>query len=314
MNNTRPDDADFRATGRVSAYDAETAATPAGGGELRRLTAAARIAAFIGVSLVALVVVPALVYPFFRLANSIAGERLIGYSVIGCVAMLVATVVTVRLFRERWSETTRLGADALGAWPVVGGFSAGWFAITVPIGLLIWLGVLHVVPAEPGSWGQGALLAFAILVPAALTEELALRGYAFTLMLRAWGPATAIGVTSVAFGLLHVFNPGVTLQSVAMVTLAGVFLALVRVAFNSLWAAWLAHLAYNFVQAAVFHTTVSGLAIPQPNYRTVPAGPDWLTGGAWGPEAGAAAGGGMLVVSFLLAVHAGWVRNPLRAR
>jgi hypothetical protein len=310
MNSTRPGDADFRATGRVSAYDMPQPTEP----PIGRVTAAGRIAAFIGISLVALFVVPALVYPFFRIANAVAGERLIGYSVIGCVALLVATAVTVRLFGEPWREATRLGRDALGAWPVVGGFAAGWFAIAVPIGLLIWLGVLHIVPAEPGSWEQGALLALAILVPAALTEELALRGYAFNLLLRAWGPVTAIGLTSVAFGLLHLFNPGVTVQSVAMVSLAGVFLGIVRLAFNSLWAAWLAHLAYNFVQAAVFHTTVSGLAIPQPNYRTVAAGPDWLTGGAWGPEAGVPAAGGMLVISFLLAVHAGWVRNPLRAR
>lgn len=312
MNTTRPGDADVRATGRVVLGDPPTSLMP--GPPLRRMVAAGRIGAFIGLSLVALVVVPALVYPFVQLANAAAGTRLIGYSVIGCVALLVATAVAVRIFREPWREATRLGVDALGAWPVVGGLSAGWFAIAIPTGLLIWLGVLHVVPAEPGNWEEGALLALAILVPAALTEELALRGYAFNLLLRAWGPVAAIGVTSVLFGLLHLFNPGVTALSVTMVTLAGVFLAAVRLAFNSLWAAWLAHLAYNFVQAAVFHTTVSGLAIPQPNYRTVSAGPDWLTGGAWGPEAGVAAAGGMLVVSFLLAVHAGWVRNPLRPR
>ena len=33
-----------------------------------------------------------------------------------------------------------------------------------------------------------------------------------------------------------------------------------------------------------------------PDYRTVEQGPDWLTGGQWGPEGGAAAALGMLVV------------------
>jgi membrane protease YdiL (CAAX protease family) len=308
----RPEPVEDRATGRVVFAEPLSSLRP--GPPLGRAAAVGRVAAFTGLSLVALFIVPALVYPFVRLANAAAGTRLIGYSAIGCAAMLIATVVTLRLFREPWREGTRLGSDALGAWPVFGGFAAGWFAIAMPCGVLIWLGVLHIVPAEPGSWERGAVLALGILVPAALTEELALRGYAFNVLLRAWGPVVAVALTSVAFGLLHLFNPGVAPQSVVMVTLAGVFLALVRLAFNSLWAAWLAHLAYNFVQAAVFHTTVSGLAIPQPNYRTVSVGPDWLTGGAWGPEAGAAAAGGMFVVSFLLAVHAGWVRNPLRAR
>ncbi len=267
----------------------------------------ARLAAFVGISLVALFVLPAIVYPFVQFGTAVTGTRLIGFGVMACVALLVATVVTVRIFGEPWSDATRLGGDALGVWPLGGGAAAGWFAIATPTGLLIWAGALRVVPAEGGNWGQGALLALAILVPAAFTEELGLRGYAFTLLHREWGPAVAVGTTSVLFGLLHLFNPGVTVQSVIMVTLAGVFLAIVRLAFNSLWAAWMAHLAYNFVQVAVFHTPVSGLALPQPNYRTVSTGAAWLTGGAWGPEAGAAAAFGMLGISFLLAMHAGWI-------
>lgn len=271
-------------------------------------TAMARLLVFVGVSLLAMFIVPALAYPIFRFADAVIGARLISYSVIGLTAMLVATVVTLRLHRESWSAATRFGLDALGKWPIVGGFAAGWFAIGLPALVLIWLGVLHIVPAAPGSWEQGALLAVAILAPAALTEELALRGYGFTLLQRTWGAPTAIGITSVLFGLLHLFNPGVTLWSVLMVALAGVFLGAVRLAFDSLWAAWMAHFAYNFVQVAVLHAPVSGLAIPQPDYRTVSAGPAWLTGGEWGPEAGVGAAVGMLLITFLLAVHAGWMQ------
>lgn len=294
---TRPVPVKDRTTGRVVAS-----------GGLTRAQVVGRLAAFVGLSAVALVVVPVLVYPFLQFANGVTGMRLAWYGVMACAAMLVSTAVTLRFFGESWSAATRFGVDAIGTWPVVGGIAAGWFAIAVPGGLLIWLGALHVVPAEAGSWEHGALLALAILAPAALTEELALRGYAFTLLRRGWGTVAAVGVTSVLFGLLHLFNAGVTVQSVVMVALAGVFLSLVRLAFDSLWAAWLAHLAYNFVQVAVFHTAVSGIAVPQPNYRTVSAGPPWLTGGEWGPEAGAIAAVGMLGVSFLLAIHAGWVQ------
>lgn len=298
MTTTRPGPADDRAPGRVVAT----------GRDVSRVRTVGRLVAFIGASLVAMFVVPAIVYPFVRITNELAGARLIGFGVMSCVAMLIATTVTLRLFGESWRETTRLGTDALGWQPLTIGLVAGGCAIAVPTGLLIGTGALRVVPADAGSWWDGAALALAILVPAALMEELALRGYAFTLLRRAWGGAAAVLATSVVFGLLHLFNPGVSGQSVVMVTLAGVFLAIVRLALDSLWAAWMAHLAYNVVQVAVFHTPVSGLAVPQPHYRTVSAGPAWLTGGAWGPEAGVAAAGGMLVVSLLLAVHAGWVR------
>jgi len=44
----------------------------------------------------------------------------------------------------------------------------------------------------------------------------------------------------------------------------------------------------------LFHTAVSGLPLEAPDYRVVDAGPDWITGGPWGPEGGAAGGLGML--------------------
>ena len=268
----------------------------------------ARLAAFAGVSLVAVFIAPAFLYPFFEAATALTGTRLIAYGAMSCAAMLVGTALAVRWFGDSWSEATRLGVAGLPGWRLPLGLAAGWFAIVIPAGALIWMRAISIVPAEGAGWWAAAGLAAAMLAPSALTEELTFRGYGFTLLQRAWGVRVAVVVTSVAFGLLHLLNPGVTVQSVLMVALAGVFLAIVRIAFDSLWSAWLAHFAYNFVQLAVLHTAVSGIALPQPGYRTVSTGPAWLTGGAWGPEAGAAAALGMFVVSFLLAVHAGWVR------
>ena len=46
--------------------------------------------------------------------------------------------------------------------------------------------------------------------------------------------------------------------------------------------------------AAVFHVAVSGIPFEAPDYRYVDAGPDWATGGEWGPEGGIPAGLGMV--------------------
>jgi len=49
---------------------------------------------------------------------------------------------------------------------------------------------------------------------------------------------------------------------------------------------------------------VSGIPIIAPDYRVVDAGPDWLTGGAWGPEGGLAAALSMfLIVIYIYARH-----------
>jgi hypothetical protein len=133
-----------------------------------------------------------------------------------------------------------------------------------------------------------------LLLPAALYEELATRGYLFAVLRDSLGWRTALVVMSVLFGLLHLRNPGASAESVTLVILAGIFLGAVVVATGSLYAAWMAHFAWNWTMAVVFHTAVSGLPLEAPDYRLADAGPDWVTGGVWGPEGGAAGGLGML--------------------
>jgi hypothetical protein len=121
-----------------------------------------------------------------------------------------------------------------------------------------------------------------------------MRGYPFAVLRERFGVWPAIAATSVIFGLMHLGNPSVTARSIALVMLAGVFLGLVVVVTRSLWAAWVAHFAWNFTLAALLHTPVSGLPLARPDYQLLDAGPDWATGGSWGPEGGAGAALGML--------------------
>jgi hypothetical protein len=63
---------------------------------------------------------------------------------------------------------------------------------------------------------------------------------------------------------------------------------------QSLYAAWMAHLAWNWVMAVPLHASVSGERFEAPGYHAVTVGPPWLSGGAWGPEGGLAAALGMV--------------------
>ena len=139
-----------------------------------------------------------------------------------------------------------------------------------------------------------------LLLPAALAEEVVTRGYVLTAFRDALGWPAAVFITSVAFGLLHLQNPGSSAQSVIVVALAGVFLAVIRIVTDSLYAAWAAHFAWNWVMAALFHAPVSGFAFEYPAYRYVDAGPDWATGGSWGPESGIPAALAMIAAIVIL--------------
>jgi uncharacterized protein len=140
----------------------------------------------------------------------------------------------------------------------------------------------------------------AFFILAAAMEELVVRGYLFSLLRRQWGARSALVATSVIFGALHVFNPGADAESIFNVTLAGLLLGGILLATRSLYAAIAAHFAWNWTMSALFHSAVSGASIPAPNYTIVDNGPDWLTGGAWGPEGGAAATAAMIIVIFYL--------------
>jgi membrane protease YdiL (CAAX protease family) len=266
------------------------------------------VAAFIACSFAA----AALVSPIVSGAFNALGLRSETFaSIVEVVASLAATGLALRwMDRKPWSD---VGLDATAAKPMkLGtGFSIGAVAIAAPILLLIVVGWLDRVPATTLDWGHPIVRMTVLLLPAALAEELITRGYILTVLRDALGWTWAVALTSVGFGLLHLQNPGSDATSVVLVALAGVFLAVVRIATGSLYAAWMAHFAWNWVMAAVFHAPVSGFAFDAPVYRYVDAGPDWATGGAWGPEGGVPAGLAMITGTGLLLLR---MRRRLSSR
>ena len=222
-------------------------------------------------------------------------------------ATLIATFVMLRRVEKLPWSTIGLGRSAATPPVLIKGIVLGALAIGVASLLLVAVQQLRIVSAPDGSWWGTAGRATAVLLPAAFFEELFIRGYVFSVLRRMAGWKLALIVTSVVFGLLHAANPGADAQSILSVTVAGFFLGAVFLATGSLYAAGAAHFAWNWVMAGLFHTPVSGLEMPTPDYRTVDAGPDWLTGGTWGPESGLVSVAVMFVVLFYL--HTRYLRR-----
>jgi uncharacterized protein len=158
------------------------------------------------------------------------------------------------------------------------------------------------VQEEGGTaeWLMFAISTLALLAPAALFEELLFRGYPFAVLRETLGWRTTVLITSVLFALVHYDNPGAGVLPLLVVFLAGVWLAMVLLVTGSLVAATLAHLAWNWTLVGLLHAPVSGLRLSPPAYRTADAGPDWATGGIWGPEGGVFALLGLMVVTWYL--------------
>lgn len=262
-----------------------------------------RILLFLLFTAVAVQVCAVLVGPL--LAWAFAHGGLQGVSTapwIECAGLLLATAASLKWIDKRPWSYVWLGRQAASPSRIARGFAFGALAIGLPIALLLAARWLHDTGGSAGSlWGAGFRVTM-LLIPAALLEELLFRGYPLAVLHEGWGWRWATAVTSVAFGAVHLANAGATVGSTALVTLAGVFLAAVLVATRSLYAAWAAHFAWNWTMAVVFHTAVSGLPLESPRYRYVDAGPDWATGGEWGPEGGVPAGIGMVSgIAYLIA-------------
>jgi membrane protease YdiL (CAAX protease family) len=233
---------------------------------------------------------------------AIAGIRAILYYWVDFIAVLTATFVSLRWVDGLDWKYVLLGRVASRPKLLTSGFVIGTAAIGIPCAVLLATNELRVVPAASGNWTVAAAQMALFLLPAAAAEELLMRGYIFAVLRETVGWKNTLVATSVVFGLLHLRNPGADPETITAVIVAGFFLGTILLVTESLFAAWMAHFAWNWTMAAGFHTAVSGLGVTAPNYHVVDAGPAWLTGGSWGPEGGVAAALGMF--AFLFYLHA----------
>ena len=261
-----------------------------------------RLAIFVLASSVGVLLMRALLPPVGALLGRLTGVPLQTWAPTVMLAggMLVAHAWTFRVVEPRGWRYVGLGRDALRPRLLAEGGALGVAAIGIPTTFLLLVGWLGVEPAAPGNSLGAAVSLLARLAPPALGEELMMRGFLFAVLCEWWGPWRAIVLTSILFGVLHLGNEGASAQSVALVTLAGIFLGRVLVVTRSLYATWMAHLGWNVTLAAVFHSAVSGIVFSAPGFRVVDAGPDWATGGGWGPEGGLFAGAGMALALLYL--------------
>lgn len=130
-----------------------------------------------------------------------------------------------------------------------------------------------------------------IFLLGAAAEEMMFRGYPLQTLMRSWPIAPALVFSSITFGLVHMENPhvvpGFTLVNTA---LAGAWLAVAYWRTRSLWFPLGLHFGWNWVQGALLGSPVSGITriTPHPLFKFLDTGPEWIGGGAYGIEGGAA--------------------------
>ena len=138
------------------------------------------------------------------------------------------------------------------------------------------------------SWGQllpQLTASFVLYLAVGISEELAIRGYVMHNLADGLSMPWAVFISSALFGLLHMGNPNASWVSTFNIAVAGVLMAAGVLVTGSLWMSIGLHFGWNFFQGTIFGFPVSGTGGFHLIRHTV-VGPEWLTGGPFGPEAG----------------------------
>lgn len=236
-----------------------------------------------------------------QLAGKSAG--IVARSPMGVALNLVIVVATIGSYwlYVRWVEfrpAVELAPRGAARQVVLGALiGAGLFCTTM---LVLWLlGAWTYTGIETGAlW----IYPLATAMAAGVVEETLMRGVMFRILEQGLGSWIALGLSALVFGLMHAANPGATVTSVIAIALeAGVLLAAAFMFSRRLWFVYGLHAAWNFTEGGIFATHVSGMK-PEGMIGVRFAGSDWLTGGAFGPEASVVAVAVCLVagVAFLV--------------
>lgn len=145
----------------------------------------------------------------------------------------------------------------------------------------------------------GLLWTLLVLSPQSAGEETLFRGYPFQRLVESWGGVGAVLFTSFLFGWGHYNNPSSTLLAATNTGLAGALLAILYLKTRALWVPIGFHISWNYIMGAVYSLPVSGLNMERRLFDVEITGPDWLSGGGFGPE------GSVLATVLLVAACAG---------
>ncbi|WP_421738694.1 CPBP family intramembrane glutamic endopeptidase [Caulobacter sp.] len=226
-----------------------------------------------------------------------------------CIAGLALYAGVVRLAEGRWPSELALKQAPL---ELLTGLAIGAVMLTAVVAGLYLLGVYDISgPRASSPWGT-----IGMAVESGVMEELITRAIILRLLMRAFGVWPALVLSAALFGALHLSNPNATVVAATAIAVeAGLMLAAFYLLTGRLWVSIGVHAAWNFTQGWVWGAAVSGIAVKESLFvsHPKPGAPEFLSGGAFGPEASLPAmvvGTGVAIVVLYWA----WKRGNFRAQ
>lgn len=210
---------------------------------------------------------------------------ILGYALM-VAAIFLASAFAARRLDRRSVASVGLGLHSRWLRDLGLGLGLGALFITGVVAVQVLIGALRIAPS--GEAG-GVLLRYTLLyllffVGVAFVEELLFRGFALQVLAEGIGMVPAALLLSAPFGFIHYFNSGGTWIGAVSTGVAGLLLCLAYFRTRSLWLPVGMHVTWNFFMGWVWSLPVSGETLPVVPFTVAARGPEWVSGGAFGPE------------------------------
>lgn len=203
----------------------------------------------------------------------------------------LAALILLKYLDKRPMQSLGLGMHPTAWRELIWGLLIGFGLLSMTVGLpwvLGWIEIKMNPELSAEYLMYGFFLNVLVFIMVAFNEEILFRGYIFQAFAEGTNRWIALIVLSSLFGLAHAGNPNASLFPIINIILAGVLLSLAYLQTRSLWMPVGIHLTWNFSEGYLYGLPVSGTSVYKPLTESRMLDMDWITGGSFGPEGGAA--------------------------
>jgi membrane protease YdiL (CAAX protease family) len=165
------------------------------------------------------------------------------------------------------------------------GTALGWLIALVAVLPMMLTGALH--PEYwlgPRNWLL-AIVSVTLIAFGTLAVEIAFRGYLYARLIDCIGTVAATIVVSVLYAIATNLHPNASFLSVIVAFITSLLLCNAYLRTHAIWVSWGLHFGWAATTALFLGLPSAGDASLPTLITTSVSGPEWLTGGAYGPDA-----------------------------
>jgi hypothetical protein len=185
-------------------------------------------------------------------------------------SLRIATALPTRITsKEEWLRGTALG----------------WLLALVCVLPMMCTGTLHPnLQLDPHNWLL-AVISIAIVALGTLAVEIVFRGYFFARLIDSIGAVAATVVVSVLYAIATNLHPNATFLSAIIAFSTSLLLCNAYLRTQGIWVSWGLHFGWAITTALFLGLPSAGDSSLPTLIVTTVSGPEWLTGGVYGPDA-----------------------------